>query len=210
MGQSITTSRTFRLTSSQDLSESQVNEDETVTMTRVLAALLMALMAELFSACESAAEPPEPAKFPDLASYSPVNPSDYEQQLDNPGRPSKRIGFYFKTPDGIQCSFDDQVPAAICVGNNLPSIPAAQCDTARRTFAVNTIDTQNGLSKASGTSCNADSFGRSSDKVLPPLHSITVNGVICGVDDRKTTACKDPQGRGFVLSPSWSGWLPHV
>ncbi|SPM39834.1 hypothetical protein MNAB215_2027, partial [Mycobacterium numidiamassiliense] len=25
-----------------------------------------------------------------------------------------------------------------------------------------------------------------------------------------TTACKDPQGHGFVLSPRGSGWLPHV
>ncbi|QCR71458.1 hypothetical protein FCV17_06315 [Mycobacterium avium subsp. hominissuis] len=33
---------------------------------------------------------------------------------------------------------------------------------------------------------------------------------ICGVDNSGTTACKDPQGRGFVLSPHGSGWLPHV
>ncbi|MBZ4620668.1 hypothetical protein GBO18_12020, partial [Mycobacterium avium subsp. hominissuis] len=36
------------------------------------------------------------------------------------------------------------------------------------------------------------------------------DGVVCGVDDSGTTACKDPQGRGFVLSPHGSGWLPHV
>ena len=47
-------------------------------------------------------------------------------------------------------------------------------------------------------------------KTLPPLHSITVDGVICGVDDAGTTACKDPQGRAFVLSPHGSGWLAHV
>jgi hypothetical protein len=41
-------------------------------------------------------------------------------------------------------------------------------------------------------------------------HSITVNGIICGADNAGTTACKDPQGRGFVLSPHGSGWLPHV
>lgn len=47
-------------------------------------------------------------------------------------------------------------------------------------------------------------------KTLPPFHSITVNGVVCGVDDSRTTACKDPNGQGFVLSPNGSGWLPHV
>ncbi|MBS9535178.1 hypothetical protein KIH27_16445 [Mycobacterium sp. M1] len=47
-------------------------------------------------------------------------------------------------------------------------------------------------------------------KTLPPFHSIALGGVICGVDDAGTTACKDPQGRGFVLSPKGSGWLPHV
>ncbi|RAV09475.1 hypothetical protein DQP57_15185 [Mycobacterium colombiense] len=47
-------------------------------------------------------------------------------------------------------------------------------------------------------------------KTLPPSHSITVDGVICGVDNSGMTACKDPQGHGFVLSPHGSSWLPHV
>jgi hypothetical protein len=47
-------------------------------------------------------------------------------------------------------------------------------------------------------------------KALPPNHSITVDGVICGVDGAGMTACKDPQGRGFILSPSWSGWSAHI
>ncbi|MGC7358062.1 hypothetical protein RA989_19565, partial [Mycobacteroides abscessus subsp. massiliense] len=48
------------------------------------------------------------------------------------------------------------------------------------------------------------------DPTLPAYHSITVNGVICGVDDKGTTACKDPQGRGFVLSKQGSGWIPKI
>jgi len=47
-------------------------------------------------------------------------------------------------------------------------------------------------------------------KQLPAFHTIIVNGVTCGVDDKKMTACKDPQGRGFILSPAWSGWLPNL
>ncbi|MDR3663178.1 MAG: hypothetical protein P4L86_22810 [Mycobacterium sp.] len=47
-------------------------------------------------------------------------------------------------------------------------------------------------------------------KTLPPFHALTVNGVICGVEDARTTACKDAQCRGFVLSPKGAIWLPHV
>ncbi|MCV7235666.1 hypothetical protein [Mycobacterium branderi] len=173
-----------------------------------LVAALPVLMAGLISACAANAEPSGPPKFPDMSSYASVKPDDYAQQLDNPGRPNKLTGYYFNTPDGIQCSFD-QLPAAICTGNNLPAIPAPKCDPAKRIYPVNTISTQSGLSKTSGSSCNDNSFGKT-NKVLPPFHKLTVYGVTCGVDDKKMTACKDPQGRGFVLSPSWSGWLPHV
>lgn len=42
------------------------------------------------------------------------------------------------------------------------------------------------------------------------MHSITVDGATCGVDGAGMTACKDAQGEGFILSPSWSGWLAHI
>lgn len=47
-------------------------------------------------------------------------------------------------------------------------------------------------------------------KTLAPQHSITVDAAVCGVNDDKTTVCKDPLCSGFVLSPNGSGWLPHV
>jgi hypothetical protein len=55
-----------------------------------------------------------------------------------------------------------------------------------------------------------DAFNGQRIRMLPPLHKITVDGATCGVDDEGTTACKDAQGRGFILSPAWSGWLPKV
>jgi hypothetical protein len=55
-----------------------------------------------------------------------------------------------------------------------------------------------------------DAFDGQPIKTLPPLHSITVGGAVCGVDDKGTTVCKDAQGRGFILSPTWSSWLPRV
>lgn len=183
-------------------------------MIRLVAVLLPLIAMAQTSACAATAEPSgpsEPPKFPDMSRYTPVNPQDYERQIDNPGRPEKMVGYYFNTPDGVWCTFS-QFPLAACTGNNLPGIPPAKCDPAKRIYAINTISTDRGLSKTSGSSCNNDSSEKSKSwtRVLPPFHTLTVYGVTCGVDDRKTTACKDPQGRGFVLSPSWSGWLPHV
>ena len=127
---------------------------------------------------------------------------------DNPGRPTKSTTFGFDTPDGIQCTLGNP-PSGSCAGNNLPGIPPAVCDPAQQIFRYNSISTSQGVKQwpQSTSACDDSS---SLGKVLPPFHTFTVYGVTCGVDDKGTTACKDPQGRGFVLSPTWSGWLPKV
>ena len=89
--------------------------------------------------------------------------------------------------------------------NNLPGIPAASPSTGHGGLE-NVISTDAPLTQLA---VSVPAQGRPINE-LPPFHTITIDGVICGVDDKKTTACKDPQGRGFVLSPSWSGWLPHI
>jgi hypothetical protein len=186
-------------------------------VTRLIAVFLLLMSAGLTSACTATAEPPpatetsgptNPGTFPDMSKYTPVNPDDYGQQLDNPGRPDKRTDYFFSTPDGIRCLFG-QPPGAACNGNNLPGIPPAVCDPAQQVFEQNSISTSRGVQQSalSGPPC---SVSASLGKELPPFHTLTVFGVTCGVDDKGTTACKDPQGRGFVLSPSWSGWIPKV
>ncbi|TGB35817.1 hypothetical protein [Mycolicibacterium peregrinum] len=142
----------------------------------------------------------DPPSFPDLSRYTPVNPQDYSIELANPGRPDPQSQIYFLTPDGITCTFINT--AVRCTGNNFPAVPPAADDG-----SVNRIGTDIGL-KTTRNPIKQDPSHPF--KTLPPLHSITVSGVACGVDDKQTTACKDAQGRGFVLSPSWSGWLPHV
>jgi hypothetical protein len=91
----------------------------------------------------------------------------------------------------------------------LPAVPPAASNPNAGITGVNWIGTTTGLKQT-----NEGEPSRVIDghpvKTLPPGRSITVNGVICGVDNAGTTACKDPQGRGFVLSPRGSGWLPHV
>ncbi|MHA3022960.1 hypothetical protein ACXPWS_22210 [Mycobacterium sp. BMJ-28] len=186
---------------------------------RFTAALLMVGTAALLSTRAADAEPTDTAtttaeaasRFPDLSGYTPVNPDDYAQQLTSPGRPDDRTGYFFTTPGDVHCSLDP-FPLAVCTGNDLPGVQPAQCDPDRHRFPVNTISTDRGLSKTAGRSCNdtAASDDSSPNKVLPPFHTLTVYGVTCGVDDLGTTACKDPQGRGFVLSPSWSGWLAKI
>jgi hypothetical protein len=147
-----------------------------------------------------------------MSGYTPVNPDDYALHSATAGRPGAVMTNYlFITPDGIKYGFD-QPSAAACTGDNFPAVTPLECNPANRRYQVNAISTQRNIWQTSDGSCASAPDG----KVLPPFHTLTVVGVICGVDDKKTTACKDPQGRGFVLSPSWSDiserlWIPlHV
>lgn len=176
-------------------------------------ALTLVLLASivLTSACTASAEPHEsggPVAFPDMSGYTAANPDDYAQALDNPGRPEKLIKYAFDTPDGVRCSFGKPASAS-CGGNNLPAVSPATCDSVQGIYRYNVMSTSRGLQQwpRGSSNCSEDSPPH---KVLPPFHTLTVNGVVCGVDDKGMTACKDPQGQGFVLSPSWSGWIPKV
>lgn len=143
-----------------------------------------------------------PPTFPDLSGYTPVTVSDYTITLPNPGRPPLNA-VYFLTPDGITCDFGNP-PAAGCTGNNLPGIGPEN----KNPYTY--IGTDTGIEPATSTPYVNATIQEHQIRTLPPLHSITVDGVICGVDNSGMTACKDPQGRGFVLSPHGSSWLPHV
>ncbi len=144
--------------------------------------------------------------FPDLSGFAPANVKDYEILVPNPGRqPEPTV--YFLTPDSIVCKFT--LDQASCSGNNLPAIPPAASNPEAGISGVNWIGTTSGLKQTSGGEPSRVIAGQPI-KTLPPAHSLTVNGFVCGVDDSGMTACKDPQGRGFVLSPHGSGWLPHV
>lgn len=157
----------------------------------------------LLSACSAHADSP---KFPDLSGYSAVNITDYDISIPNPGRPPDQT-VYFLTPDGIICDFTSD--EALCRGNNLPGIKPAPSNPDAGITGVNWIGTTTGQKQTNEGEQSRVIQGQPI-KTLPPFHSITVNGIICGVDNSGTTACKDPQGRGFVLSPHGSGWLPHV
>ncbi|WP_322860847.1 hypothetical protein U8D42_23700 [Mycobacterium europaeum] len=162
-------------------------------------AVAAAILSALLTSCSAHADTPT---FPDINNFTKVNVEDYTIGLPNTGRtPLNTV--YFLTPDGITCDFFSG--QAQCTGNNFPGIPpAAEPGT------VNAIGTTSGLVQSGNPIApNGQVYGHPL-KTLPPFHSITVDGVICGVDNSGTTACKDAQGRGFVLSPHGSGWLPHV
>jgi hypothetical protein len=144
-------------------------------------------------------------KFPDIDSYPPVNVQDYMIELPNPGRaPTKKV--YFATPDGVPCSFAPSsggiTGAAGCSSAHLPGVAPlglyTSISTTRAPYATHSSPYTDG------------SIQGHKLVSLPPFRSISVDGMICGVDDKGTTACKGPQGRGFILSQSWSGWLPKV
>ncbi|MEB4209692.1 hypothetical protein [Mycobacterium sp. 94-17] len=172
-------------------------------LVKVFASITVLAGAALSGACAAHADP---LKFPDLSGYAPVNVKDYDISVPNPGQPPDQT-VYFLTPDGVICSFISG--EAECRGNNLPAIPPAPSNPNAGITGVNWIGTTTGIKQT-----NEGEQSRVIDgqpiRTLPPSHSITVNGIICGVDNAGTTACKDPQGRGFVLSPHGSGWLPHV
>lgn len=157
------------------------------------------IITAIVTSCTAHADPPN---FPDISGYTPVNVADYTIGLPNTGRaPLNTV--YFLTPDGITCDFFSG--EAQCTGNNIPALPPAAAQS-----NVNSVGTTSGLGQTNDPIApNGQVYGHPL-KTLPALHSITVNGVVCGVDNTGTTACKDPQGRGFVLSPHGSGWLPHV
>lgn len=148
----------------------------------------------------------EPPKFPDFSGYTPVDIADFRIDTTTPGVPANTV--IFLTPDGISCDFTTQ--QAQCTGNNFPSVPPVKTDPSKGLNGANWIGTLTRLQTTSDPLTSGDTLRNQLIKTLPPFHSITFNGAICGVDDKGTTACKDAQGRGFVLSPSWSGWLPKV
>lgn len=172
-------------------------------LAKSLASISALVSAALIGACAAHADPPG---FPDLSRYTPVDVKDYEISVPNPGRPPDPT-IYFLTPDGIVCKFT--LDQASCSGNNLPAIPPAPSNPEAGINGFNTIGTTSGLNQTSGVGPSRVILGQPI-KTLPPSHSLTANGFVCGVDNSGMTACKDPQGRGFVLSPHGSGWLPHV
>jgi hypothetical protein len=152
------------------------------------------------SAAESRADTP---KFPDIDSYAPVDIADYNLPITTPGR-KPFDAYYFATPDGVMCNFFSG--QAQCRGNNFPAVPPAESSSYPGVQSENWIGTATGLKQTN----SIVQTSRRPLRTLPPFHSIAVGGIICGVDDARTTACKDSKGRGFVLSPAWSGWLPKV
>ena len=162
----------------------------------------MSLLVVVGCRAESQADTP---KFPDFSDYTAVNVGDYEVDTSTPGRPSK--GVYFLTPDGIICGFASYPPGAGCTGDNLPGVPPL---TDPAPGVVKGIGTDRGVQATNSPIGTDNTVHGNPVNTLPPFNTITVDGVTCGVDDAKTTACKDPQGHGFVLSPKGSGWLEKV
>jgi hypothetical protein len=150
----------------------------------------------------------QPGPFPDLGSYTPVNVADYSIEIPNPGRGSSNAVF-FPTPDRNACTLVDAV--AECTGNNFPGIAPNPETSPQGVRGQNAIATDTGLQQTGTPVGSGDNTVQGNPiRPLPALHSITVNGATCGVDNTSTTACKDSQGRGFIISPHGTVWPPHV
>ncbi|MGH3970844.1 MAG: hypothetical protein ACRDTV_22715 [Mycobacterium sp.] len=142
----------------------------------------------------------DPAPFPDLDGYTPVEKSDYAVQLKSyPHNPDDAV--YFLTPDGIPCNF--HAGAVICIGN-IPGV----ADKDKNPYT--SVSTDAGIQPAATTPYDNGTVQGLPIKTLAPFQSITNEAVTCGVDNGGLTACKGHGDRGFVISPQGTGWLPHV
>ncbi len=168
-------------------------------LTRIASTVAIALATLCYGTCTAHADPPP---FPDLDKYAPVDAAEYTIALPSPGdRPIDQT--FFLTPDGIPCTFLNPSIAG-CTNGNLPGVPLQAGARYVR------VSTDSGIKPYGSSSYVNGTIQGHPLKTLPPFHSLSVNGTICGVDDSGTTACKDPQGRGFILSPAGSAWYPHV
>jgi hypothetical protein len=161
------------------------------------------VMAAAFSAtalcCPPAAHGDPPA-FPDVDHFTPVTAQDFTVRLPlHPHDPTEAL--YFLTPQGIPCHF---LTGAVACAGTVPGVLPA--DAAPFT----TVSTADGIHSATSTSYVNGTIQGLPIQTLPAMHSLTGGGAICGVDDAGATACRDFSGRGFVISPRGTTWLPHV
>lgn len=143
----------------------------------------------------------QPADFPDLDTFQPVDPAGYT------AAPRAGGATYFVTPDGLQCVLPkpaapgDHVSASC--GGPLPGLP----DTLVGERGCSGVDTPTSLPGDLGP------YRFTKDANCPILSSlllnvgqrITAGGITCVVGADRLTACIDPVlNRGFVLQPAGS------
>ncbi|SPM35837.1 hypothetical protein MAH_0295, partial [Mycobacterium rhizamassiliense] len=164
-------------------------------------AIASALVSVLTNSAVAHADAPP---FPDLSTYTPDTVGDYFIAVANSGRGEPTAAVYFLTPDPDHVTCDFASGAAQCAGFDYPGVPPAGADK------VNWIATDRGVTQSNVSIDSGHKVNGRRVKVLPPKHSIAVGDVICGADGARTLGCKDARGRGFVLSPLGTTWLPHV
>lgn len=167
--------------------------------TTFLAFLVGAVVLPLAQPLTAAAEP---AGFPDINAFQPVEPSSYIA-----GKQREVVAF--TTPDGLQCAWaartgpEDHVSVG-CAGR-LPGLP----DSAP---VGDTGCTGVGVPSAMPNDLSPYGLQQNNCPVLTaPLlaagHKLTASNITCLVGADRLTACIDPiLNRGFVLQPSGS-WV---
>ena len=144
--------------------------------------------AGLIGAATSAADPVSVPAVPDVASYPPVNPSDYTV---NAGK-----WYGFAGPAGTVCVLDTLKGDYGCAGL-LPGAPEG----------INLVSAgPTGVPKftATGGSPYADA---GAVRPLPPGSRLSFRSTFCGMDKGGTVACLNTrEGTGFVVGPDTT-WI---
>ncbi len=166
------------------------------TSRRIVIAVATTGLVAMSACTKSHADP----VFPDPSGYPRVDVFDYGIPLPNPPHdPTNAI--YFLTPEGIPCNF--HTGSVACIGS-IPGVP----DNAKSPYT--SVSTDSGIQAATSTPYSDGSIQGHPIKALPPQQALAAGGAFCGVDASGATACKDSQGRGFVISQQGTRWLPRV
>jgi hypothetical protein len=117
----------------------------------------------------------------------------------HPHDPTNAI--YSLTPQWVPCNV--HTDGVECIGN-VPGV----ADNDRNPYT--SISTASGIKAAGSTPYSKGTVQGQPIRTLLALQSLAVAGHLCGVDSAGGIACKDFQGRGFVISEQGTRWLPHV
>lgn len=144
----------------------------------------------ILTGCSAPArESPPTSSFPNFDGFDAVDSNQYFQSRSYFG------GIVFSTPDGLSC--DHNAMNSL----NDPSVVVLSCtgprpDKGPGNWKVRVAtDKAATLEQASSKPPEGGPY-----KLLPALHMISYEGILCGADDKGTTACRIGD-HGFVLTP---------
>lgn len=140
--------------------------------------------------------PSIPAAFPDLTSYTEVNPQDYRESYPYFN------GIKFRTPGGQTCDHNS-MNSLSDPENKVLSCTGPSGDKGPGNWSVDVATKEAATIEKAAAPGNPDYKPREEDlpAVLPTRHKIVYEGVTCAAGDDGSTACHVGT-HGFIITPA--------